>query len=101
MQILEGICERADTIGCQEFLQANLIFSLLTHRVDAVSLHGVLVGILFHLCINLSLSHCIDDIYQITQGKVIALPTVFDLALYAVTISYSYFTHVVAEGSNL
>ena len=101
MQILEGVCKCADTVGCQEFLQANLIFCLLANGVDAVSLHGVLVGVLLHLCVNLFLSHCIDGVNHIAQCKVVALPAVFDLALYAVTVGYCYFAHIVAEGSNL
>ena len=101
MQILEGVCKCADTVGSQEFFQANLIFCLLADRIDPVSLHGVLVSVLFHLCIDLIFAHCIDDVYEVTQCKVVALPSVFDLALYAVAIGYGYFTHVVAEGSNL
>ena len=101
MQILECISECADSVRGEKFFQTYFIFSLLADRINAVGLHCILIGILFHLRVDLFLGYLVDDVNQIAQCIVVALPAVFDLALYAVTVGYCYFAHIVAEGSNL
>ena len=101
MQILEGVCECTDSVRGEEFLQTHFVFSLLADRINAVGLHCILIGILFHLRVDLFLGYLVDDINQIAQCIVVALPAVFDLALYAVAVGNRHLAHVVAEGSYL
>ena len=101
MQILECISKCADSVRGEKFFQTHFIFSLLADRINAVGLHCILIGILFHLRVDLFLGYLVDDVNQIAQCVIVTLPAVFDLALYAVAVGNRHLAHIVAEGSHL
>ena len=101
MQILEGVRKCADAVLFQELLEANFVFCLLTDCVDAVCLHGILIRILLHLRVDFFFCYLIDDVYHIAQRIVVALPAIFDLALYTIAVGNCHMSHVISEGSYL
>ena len=66
-----------------------------------VGLHCILIGILFHLRVDLFLGYLVDDVNQIAQCVIVALPAVFDLALYAVAVGNRHLAYGSARARHI